>query len=145
MVECTGATPLSRAGQRWLGKCACLGVKNIGKPCAGKLHARFDEGGQARVCPLLYLRFPLLTPQDEYRRQGKTDEERREAYRSLFRAHVDEALVDEIRSATNGNFALGGKRFQSQIARALGRRVSRGVAGRPRKEEGDGDRQQTLL
>ena len=26
---------------------ACLGVKNIGKPCAGKPHARFDEGGQA--------------------------------------------------------------------------------------------------
>jgi len=23
---------------------ACLGLKNIGKPCAGKLHARFDEG-----------------------------------------------------------------------------------------------------
>jgi hypothetical protein len=43
------------------GKCACLGVKNIGKPCAGigvsrafaqqklaKLHARFDEGGQVK-------------------------------------------------------------------------------------------------
>ena len=87
----------------------------------------------------------LLTPQDEYRRLGKTDGERREAYRLLFRAHVDEALVDEIRSATNGNFALGGKRFQSRIARALGRRVSRGLAGRPRKEEGDDDRQQTLL
>jgi hypothetical protein len=26
---------------------ACLGVKNIGEPCAGKPHARFDEGGQA--------------------------------------------------------------------------------------------------
>ena len=24
---------------------ACLGVKNIGKQCAGKSHARFDEGG----------------------------------------------------------------------------------------------------
>ena len=24
----------------------CLGVKNIGKPCAGELQARFDEGGQ---------------------------------------------------------------------------------------------------
>ena len=23
-------------------------MKNIGKPCAGKLHARFDEGGQAQ-------------------------------------------------------------------------------------------------
>ena len=33
---------------------ACLGMKNIGKPCAGKPHARFDEGGQASACPLLY-------------------------------------------------------------------------------------------
>jgi hypothetical protein len=32
-------------------------LKNIGKPCAGKLHARFDEGGQARACSLLY---PLI-------------------------------------------------------------------------------------
>ena len=28
---------------------ACQGVKNIAKPCAGKPHARFDEGGQARA------------------------------------------------------------------------------------------------
>ena len=27
---------------------ACLGVKNIGKPCAGKPHARFDKGGQEK-------------------------------------------------------------------------------------------------
>jgi hypothetical protein len=32
-------------------------MKNIGKPCAGKLHARFDEGGQARACSLLYPHF----------------------------------------------------------------------------------------
>ena len=48
---------LSRASKHGTGKCACLGTKNIGKPCAGKLHARFDEGGQAQACPLLY---PLL-------------------------------------------------------------------------------------
>ena len=29
-------------------------MKNIGKPCAGKPHARFDEGGQVRTCSLLY-------------------------------------------------------------------------------------------
>jgi len=29
-----------------------LEMKNIGKPCAGKLHARFDEGGQE--IPALY-------------------------------------------------------------------------------------------
>jgi hypothetical protein len=33
---------------------ACLTVKNIGKPCAGKPHARFDEGGQGETCSLLY-------------------------------------------------------------------------------------------
>ncbi len=29
-------------------------MKNIGKPCAGKLHARFDEGGLSQGCSLLY-------------------------------------------------------------------------------------------
>ena len=32
-------------------------MKNIGKPCAGEPHARFDEGGQAKACSLLY---PLI-------------------------------------------------------------------------------------
>ncbi len=31
---------------------ACLGMKDIGKPCTGKLYARFDEGGL--VLPALY-------------------------------------------------------------------------------------------
>jgi hypothetical protein len=31
-------------------------VKTRGKPCAGKPHARFDEGGQARACSPLYPR-----------------------------------------------------------------------------------------
>ena len=73
----------------------------------------------------------LITPHIEYRRLGANDVERRQAYRALFRAHVDEAIVDEIRNATNGNFALGGKRFHQRIEKALGRRVTRGVAGRP--------------
>ena len=41
--------------------------------------------------------------------------------------------VDKIRKATNGNFALGTIRFQEEIGRMLGRRVSPGQAGRPRK------------
>ena len=35
-------------------------MKNIGKPCAGKLHARFDEGGLSQGCSLLYPIFFLL-------------------------------------------------------------------------------------
>ena len=53
-VRARGRDLLSRANKRRVESCACLGVKNIGKPCAGKPHARFDEGGQARACSLLY-------------------------------------------------------------------------------------------
>jgi hypothetical protein len=35
--------------------------------------------------------------------------------------------------AANGNFVLGGERFQEKIAHALGRRVVREKAGRPAK------------
>jgi putative transposase len=62
---------------------------------------------------------------------GLNDKERQLAYRELFRYQLELGLVDEIRSATNGNYALGGSRFQEQIADALGRRVTRGKAGRP--------------
>jgi len=37
-------------------------VKNIGKPCAGEPHARFDEGGQGNTCSLLYPCFKALVP-----------------------------------------------------------------------------------
>lgn len=42
-------------------------------------------------------------------------------------------LVDQIRQASNGNFALGSARFAEEIAAALGRRVTPGKSGRPRK------------
>ena len=73
----------------------------------------------------------LLTPHDQYQRLGQADAERSEAYRALFRAPADETLTEEIRAATNANLALGSPKFQAQIAQVLGRRVTRGVAGRP--------------
>ena len=36
---------IQSADNSGLDRSACLAVKNIGKPCAGKPHARFDEGG----------------------------------------------------------------------------------------------------
>lgn len=51
----------------------------------------------------------------------------------LFRYQLDPGTVDEIRASTNGNFALGDSPFQAQVAAALGRRVTRGKSGRPRK------------
>ena len=76
---------------------------------------------------------PWLTAHPRYLALADSEVDRREAYRALFRDRLDESLVDQIRQSTNGNFALGNDRFREQIAKALGRRVQPGVAGRPRK------------
>jgi REP-associated tyrosine transposase len=73
----------------------------------------------------------LVTPHRELLRLAKDTAERRAAYRALFRSALDAEVVKEIREATNGGYALGGKRFLAQIEAAVGRRVTRGKAGRP--------------
>ena len=83
----------------------------------------------------------LLTPHPLYRSLGSDGVERQTNYRELFRFELDPGLVDEIRLATNGNFALGNSLFIAQIEQALGRRVTRGKPGRPFKQAdaGSGD------
>jgi putative transposase len=44
-------------------------------------------------------------------------------------------MLDEIRAATNGGYALGNASFKRAMARALGRRVEKGSAGRPAHRE----------
>lgn len=77
---------------------------------------------------------PLLTSHDEYIRLGQSGEERRQHYRELFEAHMDPERVNEIRNATNGNFALGNERFRTEIEQALKRRATPGKSGRPARE-----------
>jgi putative transposase len=78
---------------------------------------------------------PLLSPQEEYLRQGSTPDARQAAYRELFRAHMEPQLADEIRKATNGNFALGNERFQKEIEKILNRRVVPGKPERPKNTD----------
>ena len=77
---------------------------------------------------------PFIKPHALYTALDKTPEARQATYRELFRYQLDPGLVDQIRSATNGNYALGNERFLAEMAAALGRRVTRGQAGRPRAE-----------
>ena len=76
----------------------------------------------------------LIKPHRLYKALGLDESKRQTAYRQLFRSELDPDVVDAIRSATNGNYALGNERFARQIAAALGQRVTNGKAGRPRKE-----------
>ena len=75
----------------------------------------------------------LVQPHALYLALGQTAADRQAAYRELFRYALEPGLVDEIRTATNGNFALGNARFGDEISRALGQRAVRGKPGRPRK------------
>lgn len=76
---------------------------------------------------------PLLTPHPRYLAMGEDAVARQQAYRELFRSELAPGVVDCIRQATNGNFALGDTRFAEQIEQALGRRAQPGKSGRPRK------------
>jgi putative transposase len=64
---------------------------------------------------------------------GASGLERKNAYRELLSHPLDNDLLDEIRSATNGNLVLGSERFQRQIGDALKLRTWRGKVGRPRR------------
>lgn len=75
-----------------------------------------------------------LRPQSLYLGLGADVESRWAAYRELFRYELDPGLVNEIRQATNGNFALGNACFVAELEQMLGRRVVRGKAGRPFKQ-----------
>ena len=77
---------------------------------------------------------PIITPHAQYLSLADTWSDRYKAYRALFTSHMEANLLDEIRHATNGNYALGNNRFKEEIAMMLKRRVSPLKAGRPVKE-----------
>ena len=66
----------------------------------------------------------LCTPHAIYTQLGDTAENRTRAYRDLFRGHLDEGLVNEIRHASNKGMALGNDRFKQEVEKLSGRRVT---------------------
>jgi len=74
----------------------------------------------------------LACPHSLYQALGRDEVLRAEAYRELFRYQLDPGLVDQIRAATNGNYALGSPKFSTEVEAALGRRVTKGKPGRPK-------------
>lgn len=74
----------------------------------------------------------LITPHHSYVSLGNDKSERQERYRQFLGECIEDRVLEEIRSATNGNFALGDDRFRAELEQVLKRRVSPGQSGRPR-------------
>jgi putative transposase len=77
----------------------------------------------------------LITPHCEYLRLGKDRETRLSAYRSLFRSHIPDRTLVEIRDATNKSWVLGSARYKDSIARQLDRQVGPKPRGGDRRSE----------
>ena len=78
-----------------------------------------------------------LTPHPLYLALGRTDKERQAAYRELFRSHLDQVAIDDIRLALNQNQPLGNERFLARIEKVTGVRREARPRGRPRLEQAD--------
>ncbi len=73
----------------------------------------------------------LVQPHAVYDALGADSQLRLRAYRALFYEELGPGMVDQIRSATAGNFALGDPGFVQRMATELGRKIASRPAGRP--------------
>jgi len=76
----------------------------------------------------------LVKPHSLYLDLGDTCQARQTSYRKMFARTLHPSLITQIIQSTNGDYALGGKRFIHDLAKTLGRKVVQGKPGRPRKD-----------
>lgn len=74
---------------------------------------------------------PRMNTTESWGARGRRAERRIEP---CSRPNWNPEVLQEIRAATNGNYALGSRRFQAEVAAMVGRRVTRRKAGRPPKD-----------
>ncbi len=79
----------------------------------------------------------LLSHHPLYLELGITDTEREWAYRELFRHHVDNETLHDIRNSLNHELVLGRAYFKDKIEALTNRQVRPGVSGRPCEVEED--------
>ena len=97
-------------------------MKNIGKPCAGEPHARFDEGGQGRTVGSRYPRLTKVTG------THTSDQHSKPALYSTPNCLIDDNL-DEAR-----RYEVYGRKVEANIERYRPKekeRLYKYVGGRP--------------
>ena len=77
----------------------------------------------------------LIQPHPIYKALGAGIEDRQNAYRELFRAHMDPDQIHDIRSTLNQELVLGRDDFKDKIEQMTKRQARPGLTGRPRVEE----------
>jgi putative transposase len=76
---------------------------------------------------------PILSAHADYLALGRSDSDRRSAYRALFATHLNQSTIMQLRESLQTGTPLGNDRFRAQIEHALGRAVGFSRRGRPKK------------
>ena len=71
------------------------------------------------------------SPHPIYKRLSRTKSERCEVYKALFRAHIDEEDLNDIRTALQTGTPLGNDFFKEKIEKKLKTKVGQDRRGRP--------------
>jgi putative transposase len=74
----------------------------------------------------------LCKPHEQYVALGTSVKERRSEYRNLFKQHIKDSLITDIRESLAKGLALGNNKFKAEIESLSGRRVTQGQRGRPK-------------
>ena len=80
----------------------------------------------------------LVEPHPLYLELSGVPEQRHEVYRELFRHHMDNDLLHEIRESLNHELVLGRSYFKDKIEEITKTQTRLGQPGRPRVEESKG-------
>jgi putative transposase len=75
----------------------------------------------------------LVTPHPIYQALGKTQSERLKSYKTLFKVHLANGVLDEVRSALQTGTPLGNEGFRKKIEAKLKCKVGQARRGRPVK------------
>lgn len=80
----------------------------------------------------------LIESHPLYIELGTNEKVRQENYRELFRHHMDNDILHEIRESLNHELVLGHSYFKDKIEEVTQRQTKIGQPGRPRVEEEEG-------
>ncbi len=80
----------------------------------------------------------LIESHPLYIELGTNEKVRQENYRELFRHHMDNDILHEIRESLNHELVLGHSYFKDKIEEITQRQTKIGQPGRPRVEEEEG-------
>jgi len=68
-----------------------------------------------------------------YTQLGKSAVARQQAYKALFRVHIETDALDDIRDTLQSGTPLGNEMFRAKIEQKLGHRVGQPKRGRPKR------------